>query len=487
MQLLDTRKDQLDELIHKTRRSLIAIWLFFFDNVEKRLKPSPLHYKLSDALIVSEMSTAMALPRELGKTTYVWEITCTWNMIHRKYRYIVYIASSLEKGKKAFYNVKAHLKSHPMIKDMYVVDKHGDTADKLKYSIDGKPYMIAVFGANQNLRGEKFTHFRPDLIILDDIESKEGVRSEDQRAKLMDWFHADIIPLGKDARIFVMGTILHEDSLLNNLIKNPPIDGDTGDHWVTHKFAVVDEDGNSNWPEKYSDTWIENKRRSLIDQGQQSTWDNEYMNESVSRASRVFDPRQLRYYNEAQLESAQKAGLDIIIVVDPGIKDEEKHDPSVVGTLAMDPIGNIWVLDMFRGKVRKSELLKEIEKQYIEQNPRQVYVEGVQGQNYIIQDLEDGNYGSGYPMNVEELDSKQVRLGKGRIFNLEPEFTARKIMVPYNAPWLLDLQDEMVSFPKGKHDDMLDVLSYGKLNLIRMKPQLIDHSAILNQVSSTSF
>jgi len=483
----DQRKDLLDEMIHRTRRSLVAIWLFFFESVEKRLKPSPLHFHLSDALIVSDLSTAMALPRELGKTTYVWEIMCTWNMIHRKYRYIVYIASSMDKGKKAFYNVKAHLKSHPLIKDLFVIDKHGDTAGMLKYTMDGKPYMIAVFGANQNLRGEKFTNFRPDLIILDDIESKEGVRSEEQRAKLLDWFNADIIPLGKDARIFVMGTILHEDSLLNNLITNPPIDPDSGKNWVTMKFAVVDDSGNSNWPEKYSDTWIENKRKSLIAQGQQSTWDNEYMNESVSRASRVFDPRQMRYYNQEQLDAAMKAGLDLIIVVDPGIKQEDRHDPSVIGTLGMDPLGNIWVLHMFRGKVRKSVMLAEIERQYIKYSPRQVYVEGVQGQNYLIQDLEDGNYGSGYPMNVEEIDAKQVRMGKNRIFNLEPEFTARKIMVPYNAPWLLDLETELVSFPKGRHEDMLDVLSYGKLNLVQMKPILIDHNALLNATSSTSF
>jgi len=474
-------------MISVTRRSLVAVGVFFYPD-SFSLKPSPLHYKLSDALIVSEESTAMALPRELGKTTYVWEITVTWNMLHRKYRYIVYIASSLDKGKKAFRNVKACIKGHPLVNSLFEVGKNGDTADKLIYSINGEMYMIAVFGSSQNLRGEKFTHFRPDLIILDDIESKESVRSEDQRNKLMSWFQADIIPLGKEARIFVMGTILHEDSLLNNLITNPPIDPDTGKNWVTMKFAVTDDHGNSNWPEKYSDTWIENKRKSLIAQGQQSTWDNEYMNESVSRASRIFDPRQLRYYNEAQLQAAMLAGMDILLIVDPGVKQEDKHDPSAIGILAKDAIGNLWCLDLSHGKYRKSKILSEIEAMYIKWNPRQVLIEGVQGQNYLIQDLEDGTYGSGYPMNVEEIDPKQVRMGKiPRIENLEPRFTSRQILVPYNAPWLLEFQAEIVSFPKGKHDDILDFFAYGELNLLQLKPVAINVQQILTQTSSTSF
>lgn len=474
-------------MIHITRRSLVAIGVFFYPE-SFSLKPSPLHYKLSDALIVSEESTAMALPRELGKTTYVWEVTVTWNMLHRKYRYIVYIASSLDKGKKAFRNVKACIKGHPMVSSLFEVGRNGDTADKLIYTIDGEQYMIAVFGANQNLRGEKFQHFRPDLIILDDIESKEAVRSEDQRSKLMDWFNADIIPLGKDARIFVMGTILHEDSLLNNLINNPPIEPDTGKNWVTMKFAVTDDQGRSNWPEKYSDTWIENKRKSLIQQGQQSTWDNEYMNESVSRASRVFDPRQLRYFNEAQMQAALMAGMDKLLLVDPGIKTEDKHDPTAIGLFAKDPLGNLWCLDLDHGKFRKSEILSRIEAMYIKWSPRQLFVEGVQGQNYLIQDLEDGNYGSGYPMNVEEIDPKQVRMGKiTRIENLEPRFTSRQILVPYNATWLLDFQAELVSFPKGKHDDILDLFAYAELNLLKLKPITLNVQQILTQTSSTSF
>jgi len=484
--MLDSAADLTDEIVKMTRRSLVAVGVYFFPDIFS-MKPSPLHYKLSDALINTTSSVAMALPRELGKTTYVWEIMMAWNIMHRRYRYIVYIATSSKKGIKAFKNVKYALQGHPLIKNMYTVSKNGDTAEKLEFTIDGQKYMIAVFGAGQNLRGEKYTHFRPDLIILDDIENTEAVRSEDQRAQLEEWLYSDVMPLGSDARIFVMGTILHEDSLLNNLITEPPIDAATGEPWVTMKYAVVNDQGESNWPEKYSDIWIENKRKDLISKGLQSTWDNEYMNEPVSRDSRTFDPRQLRFYSEEQLASAMKSGMDILITVDPGIKTEDKHDPSAISATAMDPLGNIWILDMFANQVRKSVMLAEIEKMYIKWSPRCVYVESVQGQYYLVQDLEDGNYGSGYPMNIEEIDPKQVRMGKNRIYNLESEFTARRVMVPNGAPWLLDFQAELVAFPKGKHEDRLDTLSYAKMNHIQIKPITLDVNATLQRISSTTF
>lgn len=478
--------DQTAEYISRTRHSLVHTGVFFYPEAFS-LKPSPLHFHLSDALINSDESTAMALPRELGKTTYVWETMVTWNILHRRYRYMVYIASSHDKAKKAFKNVKACIKSHPMVKEMFTITKGGDTADNLEFTINGEVYKISVFGAGQNLRGEKYTHFRPDLIILDDVESKEGVRSKDQRDKLMEWFTADILPLGKEARTFVMGTILHEDSLLNNLINDPILDPKTGKPWITMKFAVVDDHGNSNWPEKYSDDWIANKRRDLIAKGMQSTWDNEYMNQAVSRENRIFDPRQLRYYNQDQLASAMNSGMDKLICVDPGIKTEKHHDPTAILSSAMDPLGNIWMLDVFRDRVRKTVMLKTIEDFYIRWKPRKVYVEGVQGQQYLIQDLEDGNYGKGYPMNVEEVPPKQVRMGKNRIHNLETEFDERRIMVPQDAPWLLDFLDELVAFPKGKHEDILDVLAYAKLNHRQIRPVTLDVNSILHRPSSTSF
>jgi hypothetical protein len=59
---------------------------------------------------------------------------------------------------------------------------------------------------------------RPDLVILDDIESEEHANSKSLRDKLKKWFYRVVMGLSQNAKIFVIGTILHYDSLLNELI-----------------------------------------------------------------------------------------------------------------------------------------------------------------------------------------------------------------------------------------------------------------------------
>ena len=62
----------------------------------------------------------------------------------------------------------------------------------------------------------------PDLLILDDIENDENVRTPEQRAKLDSWFKKAVSKAGDDyTDIVYIGTLLHYDSLLANTLKNP--------------------------------------------------------------------------------------------------------------------------------------------------------------------------------------------------------------------------------------------------------------------------
>lgn len=63
---------------------------------------------------------------------------------------------------------------------------------------------------------------RPDLIIMDDIENDEDVRSFEQRRKLSSWFFSAVSKAGDFyTDIVFIGTVLHKDSLLANLLKIP--------------------------------------------------------------------------------------------------------------------------------------------------------------------------------------------------------------------------------------------------------------------------
>ena len=95
--------------------------------------------------------------------------------------------------------------------------------------------MISAYGAGQILRGVKNEIHRPGLIVVDDIENYEQVIHEEQRHKLHAWFNGTLLHAGHPGtNVVVVGTILHHDSLLANLV-NP----DDGRSWTGLKYKAV--------------------------------------------------------------------------------------------------------------------------------------------------------------------------------------------------------------------------------------------------------
>ena len=81
---------------------------------------------------------------------------------------------------------------------------------------------VDALGSGQKLRGRRHYERRPDLILCDDIENDEGVRTAEQRQKTADWFWKAVCKSGDRCTDLVfIGTILHHDSLLAGLLENP--------------------------------------------------------------------------------------------------------------------------------------------------------------------------------------------------------------------------------------------------------------------------
>jgi predicted phage terminase large subunit-like protein len=97
--------------------------------------------------------------------------------------------------------------------------------------------MIRVYGAGQNPRGIKNDKDRPGLIIADDLENEEQAQSEEQRDKLRSWFRRTLLNTGHpDTNVVVIGTILHQDSLLANLV-----DLNRNSGWNGKKYKAVEK------------------------------------------------------------------------------------------------------------------------------------------------------------------------------------------------------------------------------------------------------
>jgi len=114
-------------------------------------------------------------------------------------------------------------------------------------------------GAGQALRGIKERHQRPTLIIIDDLENDESVRTPEQRTKLWDWFTKALLnlPGPEGAQFLMIGTILHKSSLLATLLSEAH-----AAQWHQLKYAAI-QNGQPLWPEAWPLERLQQQRKLI--------------------------------------------------------------------------------------------------------------------------------------------------------------------------------------------------------------------------------
>lgn len=94
---------------------------------------------------------------------------------------------------------------------------------------------LQALGAGKRMRGLRHGPYRPDLVILDDLENDENVAKPEQRDKLQDWLQKTVLNLGAadgSMDVVYVGTILHYDSVLARTLDKPT--------WQTKRFRSID-------------------------------------------------------------------------------------------------------------------------------------------------------------------------------------------------------------------------------------------------------
>ena len=197
--------------------------------------------------------------------------------------------------------------------------------------------------------------------------------------------------------------------------------------------------------------WLQTGTGNYISQGYASK-NSLYMNNPTDAVNQVFKRDWIQYYVE------RPQNLAICMSVDPAQSDKEQtSDPdySIVEVTGVEPkSGNIYVLDYVRERFNPGELVDAIFNMYRVWKPLLVKIEAIAYQRtlswYIRKRMEQLNI----YFTIDEI--KSLKGSKvDRIRGLQPYFSAGKIFIKATMP---ELERELLSFPKGAHDDIIDAL-----------------------------
>lgn len=403
-------------------------------------------YKLlpdSDRLVI-------AAPRGFAKSTISSVIYPIWLAVTGLRKDICIISASEGLAMEILLKIKRELEGNQKLLQYF---KNFQT-DKWATShfITNTGVSIRAKGAGGQIRG-----FRPDCLILDDIETDESVQSEEQRKKLKDWlFKACLNTLLPDGQFILVGTILTPLSLLNELLL-------TENGWKKKRYkAYVDgiqEPGHELWPSQRPHAWLQTRKAEIGS----TAFASEFMNDPRLDEAAPIKENMIRYWEKLPDQ------MNLVISVDPAYSEENNSDFKVASLIGLDTSGNRYLIHYNRSHVSLRDFMDCIINMWL-QNKGKIIAVGVPNSgteksffSSFLSYCQDRNL---FPPMFELKNifitqtGASIRAKTARIVAaLQPLFETGKY---YINPSHVEAREELLSIGSSRWDDIIDTMCYGE-------------------------
>lgn len=321
----------------------------------------------------------------------------------------------------------------PEYKASFDVRLAQDSASINKFNTDQDGVYVAT-GVGGAITGRG-----ADLFLIDDpIKGREEADSEVIRNKIWDWYvsvaRTRLMPNGA---IVVIQTRWHKDDLVGRLLKNKH------EEWVVVNLPAINEKGEALWPQMWSLEELRKTQRAIGGR----EWSCLYQGEPRDPENQIFHQEMFRYY-----EQLPTGDNPIIMTVDPAFTQNASSDYSCI-MLTLKHKDKTYVLEYSNKKLTPDQLITEIIRLYKKWRPHYVGIESYAAQNVIGFYLQEKMIAEGLQFSWQQI--KQTGNKTQKIKRLEPYFRNGQIFIKKEHT---DLEDQLIEFPQGDHDDIIDAL-----------------------------
>ncbi len=445
---------------------------------------------LREAKTISRMKGSrqvIAAPRGHAKSTNFTFKDDLHAILYGYKHYILILSDSSEQAEGFLDDIKTELEDNANIL-MDFGSLKGDKAWRSGVILTSTDIKAEAIGSGKKVRGRRHRNWRPDLIVLDDIENDENVNTPEQRRKLRSWFDKAVSKAGDTyTDIMYIGTILHYDSLLSNVLQNP--------RYKTRKYrAVISEAANlrlwEEWESIYTNLFNEaheqdarafyEEHREEMLLGTEVLWEeklsyydlmeikisegeasfnSELQNDPVDPDNATFNPEWFDYY-EPELMDFSSPEFIFIGTNDPSLGKNKKSDTSSIINLALSTkTGYMYVVDASVERRKPDVIIDDVfetQRRLKRDYGKGFYkfgVEIVQFQYYFKEVMAAKSAQEGEYIPIEEIQSTVNKTL--RIESLQPVIKNKYLKFNREHKTLLK---QLQEFPMGKNDDAPDGL-----------------------------
>lgn len=465
---------------------------------------------------------AIAAPRSHAKTTIKMRVKAVHSIVYGYEHFILILGYSKDHAEAKVQEILTTL-TEPQIVSVY-----GDLTSKDKTlphpARGGKCGFVTTNGIRllprsreQEIRGLGHKEHRPTLIICDDVENLEEVQSPDIRFKVRDWFFKTVMKVGEindSTNITLIGTCLHQESLLSELLLNPGWNGrkyqaierfsqreDLWEAWrkiFTNRSnpnrlqdAEVYYQANETemlrgtkvlWPEgdsylKLMKQMVSDGQASFYSEKQNDPYDPErqiFKMDEAKRFELIYDghaPKEIRWLDGSGKVIPWSHIRKVIAFHDPAMGEEPKkknrNDFGAIVVVAVDQEEYLYCLDAWIEREHHSKQIEAALALHRRWNLDVLYLESNNFQGVLKTPYYTAQEKLPTKRLLRILGVHQHRSKVERIQGLEPFITHGDLLFSTALP--KRLIDQMILFPTG-HDDGPDALQGAVEQLIKRIP-----------------
>jgi len=412
-------------------------------------------------------------PRGEAKSTFITQLGSLWLICTERKKFGVVLMDSQEQAMEMLEAIKAELDSNPRLALDFSKATGQGRVWQASTIITANNIKVRAGGTGKRIRGMRHGAYRPDWVILDDLENDQNVRQKTQRDKTERWVLSAVSNLGPPdggMDVFYVGTSLHYDAAINRIGRAPG--------WTMQKFRAIEK-----WPDNLSlwDKWenilkIEGNTNAErfyrqnkvgLEQGAVVSWpevrplkrlmelraanhdefEREYQNTPGNDDSAPF--KNIQFWTEKRNDWVYFGALD------PSLgKSASNRDPSAI--LIGGFCKETRILDVVEAEIARRvpdhiiSRVIELQKQY---TCIAWGIETVQFQEFLFSELVKRSSAAGIP--VPGVSIKTSTDKAMRIISLQPPISNGLIRLHHNLKTLIE---QLRFWPEADHDDGPDAL-----------------------------
>jgi predicted phage terminase large subunit-like protein len=451
-------------------------------NFDKPAATPEFHKEIWELVTSNSKQVAIAAPRYHAKSTAVTHAYTLASVLFRESRYALIVSDTVTQAVQFLGDIKKELLDNDDLRSLFSVSSFPkDTEDDLIVEMeDGHTFRIQAKGSEQKLRGLKWANLRPDLIIGDDMENDEIVMNKDRRQKFKRWFYGALIPcVSSSGKIRIVGTILHLDSLLENLMPasllvshrgyKSLIHEDLKEYsenilpWKSIKYrAHTDDFEKLLWPEMKTALEFRMQKDDYVRQGLADVYSQEMLNIPLDITDTFFKKSDFIPIKSED----EKKNLIYYATCDLAVSQSQKADYSAFVVGGMDEEGRLYCKHVIKQRMDALEIVDTI--LMIQKIYKPVLFGLEQGtiQKAIGPYLNEAMLKRGEFINTVLLKPSGDKLTRAR--SIQARMRSGACKFDKNAEWYQGFEDELLRFPRDKHDDQVDAWAYLGLMLDKM-------------------